>query len=70
MAYIKQTFVDDETVVTAQHFNHMEDGIANSLPIPASAQVGQYIVVSAVDENGAVMATEAVTMVNASEISF
>ena len=32
------------------------------LPIPATAEVGQYIVVSAVDENGVVTATEAVTM--------
>lgn len=34
--------------------------IPAGLPIPATAEVGQYIVVSAVDENGAVTATEAV----------
>ena len=37
------------------------DGSENAIPLPDSAQVGQYIVVSAVDENGRVTATQAVT---------
>ncbi len=35
--------------------------VSTGLPIPETAAVGQYIVVSAVDENGVVTATEAVT---------
>lgn len=38
------------------------NGSGGGLPIPATAAVGQYIVVSAVDENGKVTATEAVTI--------
>ena len=41
----------------------LEKAGSGGLPIPVTAAVGQYIVVSAVDENGAVTATEAVTMV-------
>lgn len=40
------------------------------LPIPDTASVGQFIVVSAVDENGKVTATEAVTIPSAEGVSF
>lgn len=41
-----------------------------TLPMPATASVGQYIVVSAVDESGKVTATEAVTVTDIAEVSF
>lgn len=61
MAYQKQTFKDNETVLKAEHLNHIEDGIvalentmndSNGVSIPNGAQVGQIIQVSKVDENG------------------
>lgn len=45
----------------------------STLPMPATASVGQFIMVSAVDENGKVTATEAVdapTLPNAEEVAF
>lgn len=42
----------------------------DALPIPETASVGQFIVVSAVDENGKVTATEAVTIPAAEGASF
>lgn len=56
------------TITDAQgvHTAIIEDGLdasqGGALPAPATAAVGQYIMVSAVDENGRVTATEAVTM--------
>lgn len=41
-----------------------------TLPMPTIASVGQYIVVSAVDESGKVTATEAVTLADAEEVAF
>ena len=41
-----------------------------TLPMPTTASVGQYIVVSAVDESGKVTATEAVTLADAEEVAF
>lgn len=41
-----------------------------TIPMPATASVGQYIVVSAVDESGKVTATEAVTVTDIAEVSF
>ena len=41
-----------------------------TLPMPTTASVGQYIVVSAVDESGKVTATEAVTVTDIAEVSF
>lgn len=41
-----------------------------TLPMPATASVGQYIAVSAVDESGKVTATEAVTVTDIAEVSF
>lgn len=43
---------------------------ADTLPMPPTASAGQFIVVSAADENGVVTATEAVTIPNAEEASF
>ena len=39
------------------------------LPMPPTAEVGQYIRVSAVDDNGKVTATEAVTVEELEELS-
>jgi hypothetical protein len=61
LAYQKQTFKDNETVLKAEHLNHIEDGIvalentmndSNGVSIPNGAAVGQIIQVSAVDESG------------------
>lgn len=41
-----------------------------TIPMPATASVGQYIVVSAVDESGKVTATEAVTVTDIAEVSY
>lgn len=30
MSYVKQTWVDKETPVDAEHLNHMEDGISEN----------------------------------------
>lgn len=46
---------------------------ASTLPMPATATVGQFIMVSSIDENGVVTATEAVdapTLPNAEEVAF
>lgn len=60
MAYQKQTFKDNETVLKAEHLNHIEDGIvalentmndSNGVSIPNGAQVGQIIQVSKIDKN-------------------
>lgn len=37
--YEKQTFVDNETVLTAAHLQHMEDGIARALSQNSQAEV-------------------------------
>ena len=42
----------------------------SGLPLPPAAAVGQFIVVSAVDESGKVTATEAVTMADAEGVGF
>ena len=39
-----------------------EGGNISAIPLPETAEVGQFIVVSAVDENGVVTATEAATI--------
>lgn len=46
------------------------DRFAGNLPQPAEAVVGQYIAVSAVDEDGKVTEVEAVTIPNAEGASF
>ena len=43
---------------------------AGGIPMPASAEVGQFITVSAVDANGMVTATDAVTLLNAEGVAF
>lgn len=43
---------------------------ADTLPMPPSATVGQFIVVSAVDESGKVTATEAITFADAEGVGF
>lgn len=53
--YEKQTFTDHETVLTAAHLQHMEDGIAGALPA-AGWSAGKYL---ATDETGTVVETEA-----------
>ena len=53
--YEKQTFTDHETVLTAAHLQHMEDGIAGALPA-AGWNAGKYL---ATDETGTVVETEA-----------
>lgn len=45
-------------------------GGGGGLPVPATASVGQFITVSAVDADGKVTATEAVTIPNAEGVSF
>lgn len=45
-------------------------GGGGGLPLPPAAAVGQFIVVSAVDENGKVTATEAITLEDAEEVAF
>lgn len=47
-----------------------EEFARQHIPAPATAEVGQYIVVSAVDEKGVVTATEAVTLEDLSEVMF
>lgn len=57
----------------AGSFGGSGSGDSSSLPIPASAEVGQYIRVAAVDENGVVTSTEAVdapTLPDAEEVAF
>ena len=46
------------------------DRFAGNLPIPASAEVGQLLTVSAVDEDGKVTDVEAVTIISAEGASF
>ena len=46
------------------------DRFAGNLPQPATAAVGQYLAVSAVDEDGKVTEVEAVTIPNAEGASF
>lgn len=53
--YEKQTFTDHETVLTAAHLQHMEEGIAGALPA-TGWNAGKYL---ATDETGAVVETEA-----------
>lgn len=45
-------------------------GNGGGLPVPGKAAVGQFIVVSAVNESGKVTATEAVTLTDAEEVAF
>lgn len=46
------------------------EGSGGGLPVPGKAAVGQFIAVSAVDENGKVTATEAITLPDAEEVAF
>ena len=43
---------------------------SGGVPMPESAEAGQFLVVSAVDENGKVTATEAITLEDAEEVAF
>lgn len=45
-------------------------GGGGGLPLPPAAAVGQFIVVSAVDDNGKVTATDAVTLADAEGVGF
>ena len=45
-------------------------GGSGSLPLPDTAAVGQFIMVSGVDDSGKVTATEAVTLTDAEEVAF
>lgn len=50
-------------VIIIEHFSpEVIEAFGNKLPMPDSARVGQYIRVSAVDDNGKVTATEAVSL--------
>ena len=52
-------------------FVHGKEEFARQhIPTPATAEAGQFIVVSAVDENGGVTATQAVTLEDLSEVMF
>ena len=55
---------------TEEEFAEMLAKGAGGLPLPLVAEVGQFIVVSAVDENGKVTATEAITLEDAEEVAF
>lgn len=46
MAYTKQNFTDG-TVLTAQHLNHMEEGIAEAIPQVTAEDAGKFLRVSA-----------------------
>ena len=66
MPYVKQTFVDHETKLSAAHLNHIEEGIEQaydeipkySLPVPKTFKAGQFVRVSAVDSDGNIIATD------------
>ena len=45
-------------------------GGSGGLPLPDTAAVGQFIMVSGVDDSGKVTATEAVTLTDAEEVAF
>ena len=55
---------------TEEEFAEMLAKDTGGLPLPLVAEVGQFIVVSAVDENGKVTATEAITLEDAEEVAF
>lgn len=59
-----------EGLATETYVNEAISNIPDSLPMPATATVGQFIMVSSIDENGVVTATEAVTLLDAEEVSF
>ncbi|MBQ8238120.1 MAG: hypothetical protein IJZ39_08250 [Oscillospiraceae bacterium] len=66
-------WVDDNQTVHPLDEKFIPDTIARKaevLPMPQAADAGQFIKVSAVDENGTVTATEAVTVQHAEEVSF
>ncbi len=45
MQYVKQNF-EDGTVLTAQHLNHIEDGIAELIPQVTTMDAGKFLRVS------------------------
>ena len=76
-AEIEETYVSSitygSTTIHQLDEKYIPESIARktaTLPMPATASVGQYIVVSAVDESGKVTATEAVTLADAEEMAF
>lgn len=50
MSYVKQTWVDRETPVDAEHLNHMEDGISENAE--AIKKIKESSVTVTVGENG------------------
>ena len=59
-----------EKLTTLTMNGKIYDSFAGNLPQPAEAVVGQFITVSAVDEDGKVTEVEAVTIPNAEGVSF
>ena len=57
-----QYAVDGGYTGTEEEFSQKLAGNGSGLPIPTTAQVGQYIIVAAVDDHGTVTATEAISM--------
>ena len=78
MSYVKQTFINNSTVLTAEMMNHIEAGIVENenkinqlsyekVTRPITAQVGQAIVVKTVDANSKPTEWEAVDMSSGSD---
>lgn len=59
---LDEKFIPDTIARTAD--------IPDAIPMPPTASAGQFIVVTSVDENGKVTATEAVTLADAEEVAF
>jgi hypothetical protein len=59
-----------ESEEAARRYAEEAAGGGGGLPLPPAAAVGQFIVVSAVDESGKVTATEAITLADAEGVGF
>lgn len=80
MPYKKQTFVNGETRLRAEHLEYIEDGIIRAfaelpkyIPDPPNAAPGKYIMITEVDELGRVIGTtaaDAPTLPSGEEVAF